>query len=347
MKQVDISKNERYVEIFKKLVEIYVETGEAVGSRTIANSLESNLSPATVRNVMADLEDLGILSSDHTSAGRKPTEKGWRFFVNTLVEAADASELEIMELENVTKNAKGKSLESILEQATGVLSELANCASLIRVPTVNSEVRHIDFVLLSPGRAIVVIVNENGVVENRLIEVAPAVSASVLEKATRYINTKLSGSSLKDVQKKLQNELECQKEGIEKIVKEVVEQGIGYITNEITDDNENKIIVKGQTNLISKAGEISDLEELLWKLDEKKILKDLIDKSIEGQGIQIFIGAETKIFEMSGCSMIISPYQNAKKNIVGAIGVIGPSRMSYSRVITLVDYTAKLLGGIV
>ena len=268
MRAVDISKNERYVEIFKKLVEIYVETGEAVGSRTIAKQIESSLSPATVRNVMADLE------------GRKPTEKGWRFFVNTLVETASVSELEIDALESVVQNTKGKSLESILEQATGVLSELANCASLIRVPTVNSEVRHIDFVLLSPGRAIVVIVNENGVVENRLIDVAPGVSASVLEKATRYINTKLAGCSLKEIQIKLQTELDCQKEGIEAVVKGVVEQGIGYITNEITDDNENKIIVKGQTNLISKAGEISDLEELLWKLDEKKILKDLIDKSI-------------------------------------------------------------------
>ena len=223
MRTVDISKNERYVEIFKKLVEIYVETGEAVGSRTIAKQIESSLSPATVRNVMADLEDLGILSSDHTSAGRKPTEKGWRFFVNTLVETASVSELEIDALESVVQNTKGKSLESILEQATGVLSELANCASLIRVPTVNSEVRHIDFVLLSPGRAIVVIVNENGVVENRLIDVAPGVSASVLEKATRYINTKLAGCSLKEIQIKLQTELDCQKEGIEAVVKGVVE----------------------------------------------------------------------------------------------------------------------------
>lgn len=347
MKASDIKSNQRYVEIFKKLVEIYVETGEAVGSRSIAKSIESHLSPATVRNVMSDLEDLGILCSEHTSAGRKPTEQGWRFFVNTLVESANVSELDIEALETVTKNAEGKSLESILEKATDVLSDLANCASLIRVPTVNSEVRHIDFVLLSPGKAIVVIVNENGIVENRLIDVSPDVSSGVLEKATRYINTRLSGNTLLEIQEKLQTELDFQKEGIEEIVKDVVEKGIGYIANEIADENENKIIVKGQTNLISKAGEILDLEELLRKLDEKKILKELLDKSIEGQGIQIFIGAETKIFEMSGCSMIISPYQNTKKHIVGAIGVIGPSRMSYSRVITLVDYTAKLLSGVV
>lgn len=346
MKRIDVSKNERYVEIFKKLVEIYIETGEAVGSRTIAKSMESSLSPATIRNVMSDLEDLGILCSEHTSAGRKPTEQGWRFFVNTLVESTNITELEIDALERATKNAQGKSLESILEKATSVLSELANCASLIRVPTVNSEVRHIDFVLLSPGRAIVVIVNENGIVENRLIEVSHDVTANVLEKATRYINFKLSNSTLNEIRISLQTELNFQTEDIEPIVKNVVEQGIECVADDVSDENDN-IIVKGQTNLISKAGEISDLEELLWKLDEKKILKELLDKSIEGQGVQIFIGAETKIFEMSGCSMIVSPYQNAKKNIVGAIGVIGPSRMSYSRVITLVDYTAKLLSGIV
>ena len=343
MSQFDISNNKRYVEIFKKLVEIYVETGEAVGSRSLSKVLQTPLSPATIRNVMSDLEDLGILCSEHTSAGRKPTEKGWRFFVNTLVESADISKLEIEQLANITKNAVGKSVESILEKATDVLSGLAGCASLIRVPTVNSEVRHIDFVLLSPGRAIVVIVNENGIVENRLIEVAPDVSASVLEKATRYINTKLAGSTLNDIRTKLQNELDFQKEGLDKITKNIVEQGIGFVTNE----NDNRIIIKGQSNLLSKAGEILDLEDLLRKLDEKKTLKDLLDKSVNGQGVQIFIGAETKIFEMSGCSMIVSPYQNAKKSLVGAIGVIGPSRMSYSRVITLVDYTAKLLGSIV
>ena len=345
MSQIDISKNERYVKILKKLVEIYVETGEAVGSRSISKALDTPLSPATVRNVMADLEELGMLCAEHSSSGRKPTEQGWRFFVNTLIETTDISELEGDILANITQDSVGKSLESVLEKATDVLSELANCVSLIRVPTVNSEVKHIDFVLLRPGRAIVVIVNENGVVENRLIEVSPDVSASTLEKATNYLNAQLAETSLLEVQKKLQRELNCQKEGIDKIAKDVVDLGLGLISNEI--EEENKIIVKGQSNLFSRANEISDLEELFRKLDEKKTLKTLLDKSIDGQGVQIFIGAETKIFELAGCSMIIAPYKNKKKSIVGAIGVIGSSRMSYSRVITLVDYTAKLLSDIV
>lgn len=343
MSRGSIEKSKRYAEIFKKLVDIYVETGEAVGSKILSESLPTPLSSATVRNVMADLEELGILCSEHTSAGRKPTDQGWRFFVNSLVETSEISNFEKESLISVVKNSAGKSIESILEKATDVLSELANCASLIRVPTVDSLVKHIDFVLLNPGRAIVIIVNENGIVENRLIEVDNSISSSVFEKATNYINTKLSGRTLSDIRKSLQNELSLQKDGIDKITKEIVDKGLGFIVNE----PRSKVIVRGRSNLLAKADEISELENLLRKLDEKQTLTDILDKSITGQGVQIFIGSETKMFEMAGCSMIVSPYENREKSIIGAIGVIGPSRMSYSRVIKLVDYTAKLLGNIV
>ncbi|MDR2459124.1 MAG: heat-inducible transcriptional repressor HrcA [Holosporales bacterium] len=343
MSYVDITKNRRYVEIFKKLVEMYVETGEAVGSRALSKSLPTPLSPATIRNVMADLEDLGILCAEHTSAGRKPTEEGWRFFVNTLIETADLSDLEKDTLLSATRNAVGESIESTLEKATSILSELSNCVSLIMVPTVNSSVKYIDFVLLGPGRAIVVIVNENGVVENRLIEVPPDVSWSELNRATRYINTKFTGVTLEEIRNKIQAEVDFQNDGIDKLTKCVIEEGLGYSVPE----NANNVIVKGQSNLIEQSSEIADFGDLLRKLDEKKTLKSILDKSIEAQGVQIFIGAETDMFKLSGCSIIVSPYKNARKNIVGAIGVIGPSRMRYSRVVTLVDYTAKLLGSIV
>lgn len=343
MSQDNIEKNKRYTEIFKKLVDIYVETGEAVGSRVLSKSLQIPLSPATVRNVMADLEELGILCSEHTSAGRKPTDQGWRFFVNSLVETADISKYEKESLISIAKNSAGKSIESILEKATDVLSDLANCASLIRVPTVDSSVKHIDFVLLNPRKAIVVIVNESGIVENRLIEINSNISSSVLEKATNYINSKLSGLTLTEIRECLQNELNTQKDGIDKITKEIVDKGLGFVVNEPG----SKVIVRGHSNLLAKADEISELENLLRKLDEKQALTDILDKSITGQGVQIFIGSETHMFEMAGCSMIVSPYENKEKSLIGAIGVIGPSRMSYSRVIKLVDYTAKLLGSIV
>ncbi|MDR2666893.1 MAG: heat-inducible transcriptional repressor HrcA [Holosporales bacterium] len=343
MSQLSFADNKRYVEIFKKLVEIYIETGEAVGSRSLSKALSNSLSPATIRNVMSDLEDLGILCSKHTSSGRQPTEMGWRFFVNSLVEVGNLSETEVSALAEITKSAGGKNVETILESASEILSGLSNCVSLIMTPTINSIIKHIDFVLLSPGRAVVIIVDEGGTVENRLIEVPVDVSSSVLDQATKYINTKLTGLTLDEIRNKIQDELDCQEEGVDKCAKDLLENGLGFVINE----HENKVIVHGQSTLFAKAEEIADLRDLLKKLDEKKTLKVILDKSVTAQGMQIFIGAETKMFEMAGCSIVVSPYQNTKKKLVGAIGVLGPSRMSYSRVIPLVDYTAKLLGNVV
>jgi len=341
MPHVDLCKNQRYVEIFRELVETYVETGEPVGSRFLSKRMANPLSPATIRNVMADLEDLGILCSDHSSSGRKPTEKGWRFFVNGLIETSDISEIERQALMTITSGAVGQSVESTLEKATDILSGLSNCVSLIVAPTINAAVKHIDFVLLSPGKAIVIIVTEDGIVENRLIEVPHDISSSVFEQATSYINAKLSGMNLYEIRSHIQNEVTAQKEGVDTIVRDIVEKGIGFIAN---DEYSERVIVRGQSNLISKDSQMQDLKDLFKRLDEKQTIKTILDKSINGQGIQVFIGSESKMFEMSGCSMIVAPYQNSKKKLVGAIGVLGPSRMRYSRVITLVDYTAKLLG---
>ncbi|MDR1333112.1 MAG: heat-inducible transcriptional repressor HrcA [Holosporales bacterium] len=343
MSYTDIIANKRYIEIFKKLVEMYVETGEAVGSRALSKVLPTPLSPATIRNVMADLEDLGILCADHSSAGRKPTEEGWRFFAHSLIEVSDLSDIEKGALLSATQNTVGDSIESTLEKASSILSELSNCVSLIMVPTVNSAVKYIDFVLLGPGRAIVVIVNENGVVENRLIEVPRDVSWSELNQATRYINAKFTGATLEEIRNKIQDEVDFQSDGVDRLTKCVIEEGLGFGVSE----NTNNVIVKGQSNLVEQSSEIADFGDLLRKLDEKKTLKCILDKSIDAQGVQIFIGADTDMFKISGCSVIVAPYKNAKKNVVGALGVVGPSRMRYSRVITLVDYTAKLLGSIV
>jgi heat-inducible transcriptional repressor len=246
MSKVDISCNKRYIEIFKKLVDIYVETGEAVGSRSLSKVLPNPLSPATIRNVMADLEDLGILYSEHSSSGRKPTEKGWRFFVNTLIETSDIPAIEKKAISDIAKNAIGESIESIMEKTTDVFSGLSNCVSLIMTPTVNLSVKYIDFALLSPGRAIVVIVNENGVVENRLIEVPIDVSWSELNQVSRYINTKLTGATLEEIRNKIQDELDFQKEGIDKLTKEIVEKGLGFMVTE----NSNHVIIKGQSTLV-------------------------------------------------------------------------------------------------
>ncbi|MDR0640288.1 MAG: heat-inducible transcriptional repressor HrcA [Holosporales bacterium] len=343
MSQVSVPNNKRYIEIFKKLVDIYIETGEPVGSRMISKNLPNPLSPATIRNVMSDLEEMGIICSEHTSSGRKPTDKGWRLFVNVLVEAADISDLERQTIAEIKDNSTGKSLESVLERATDILSGLSNCVSLIMTPTENSKIKHIEFVLLNPGRVIVVIVTENGCVENRLIEVPLNVSASILEQATRYINSKLTGMTLDEIRNSIQDQVLCHEDGIDKLTQYIIDSGIEIIK----ESDEENIIVKGHSTLVSHTCEINDLKDLLKELDEKKKLKHILDQSILGQGVQIFIGAETKMFEISGCSMIVSPYSDANKKVVGAIGVLGPARMKYDRVITLVDYTAKLLSSII
>ena len=333
--------NERYREIFRRLVEVYIETGQPVGSLALSKTLDNPLSPATIRNVMADLEELGILCSDHVSAGRRPTEKGWRVFVNGLVEASNISEIERHALAEISQTATGKSVESILASASEVLSRLSNCVSLVATPTFSHKIRHIDFVLLSPGRAIVIIVNDRGLVENRLIDVSCDISAAVLERASQYINTKYSGLSLEEIRDGIQKDADYQKAGIDSLTKSIVEQGLGFVS-----DGNERIIVRGQSNLVGKSDEIEMLQELLNRLDEQQAIKSILDQSIIGQGVQIFIGAETKMFEMSGCSLIVSSYRDEKKNLIGALGVVGPARLRYNRIIPLVDYTAKLIGSL-
>jgi heat-inducible transcriptional repressor len=341
----DITSNERYLEIFRKLMDVYVETGEPVGSRVISKKLDHQLSPATIRNVMSDLEEFGILCSDHSSAGRKPTIKGWRFFVDSLIEVADISEMERQAFQCVQRESAGKSVESVLDRVTDVLSTFSNCVSLVLAPKFNTTIRQIDFILLTPGRGIIVIINESGAVENRLINLSPDISQDDLEKATRYINSKLPGLSLVELRNTIQDQFDCQKEGIDERTKELVDNELETIGDGAR--RADRVIVNGRSSLISNASEISDLQDLLQKLDEKNTLKMLLEGAIDGQGVKVFIGAETKIFELVGCSMVVAPYRNTSKTLVGAIGVLGPSRMKYDKVMTLVDYTARLVESII
>ncbi len=344
MSNSEFFKNKRYIEVFNELVDTYVETGEPVGSRTLSKRLLTPLSPATIRNVMADLEDLGILCSEHTSSGRKPTDKGWRVFVNGLIEMSDLKTLDENMIKSIQNKMSGHNIETVLENASNMLSELTKCASVILTPTVNDPIRHIDFVLLSPGRVLVVIVTDNGMVENRLIDVPVDISTSVLERATRYLNTKLMGMTLDQIRDIVRDEVSIEKEGLDIAANKIVEMGLGVWTN---DGQTDRLIIKGQSHLLNNASEFENLQNLFQKLDEKQTLKTILDQSISGQGIQVFIGSENKMFNMTGCSMIVSPYQNSKKQIIGAIGVIGPNRMKYAKLINLVDYTAKILSEII
>ncbi len=339
MSYKDFLSNKRYSQIFKELVEEYVETGEPVGSRTLSKRMDNSLSPATIRNVMADLEELGVLCSEHTSSGRKPTEKGWRYFVNTFIEvSSDFQDDYIKHMLDIGGHDDHNSAE-VLEKISEMLSHLSSCASVILAPIMNCKiVRHIEFMLMSPEKALVIIVMDDGSVENRIICVPYNIKQYNLIRATNYLNTKICGMTLSEIKDFIDDAINTAKDGLNTTENEVIINGI-----EALSDNNDKIIVKGYSHLLSNMEEIDNVKGLFDKLDEKQMIKSLLDEAIRGQGIKIFIGSESKIFDLAGCSMIVSPYSNSKKKIVGAIGVIGPERMRYNKLVNLIDCTARML----
>ncbi|WP_032112871.1 heat-inducible transcriptional repressor HrcA [Candidatus Paracaedibacter symbiosus] len=334
--------NNRSLEIFKEIVDTYVETGEPVGSRTISRRSSMNLSPATIRNIMADLEEAGLLYAPHTSAGRLPTDEGLRFFVHGLLQVGALSDFEKEEMARRCQ-ASGKSLTDVLEEATTALSGLAKCAGIVMSPKDETPLKHIEFVPLSSHRALLVMITQDGFVENRVLELGDAVPASVLVEATNYMNSRLVGRTLSEAKRVIEMELTEHKVDLDTLSSKIVSQGIG-----VWNDSHDKgsLIIKGQANLLSDVNVMEDLEQirsLFTILDTKQAVKGLLDASIKAEGVQIFIGAENPLFATSGCSLVIAPYHNADEKVIGAIGVVGPSRMNYGKIIPLVDYTAKLV----
>ena len=335
--------NTRSREIFKEIVEAYVETGEPIGSRTISRRLSMNLSPATIRNIMADLEEAGLLYAPHTSAGRLPTDEGLRFFVHGLLQVGALSDFEKQEMENRCRTA-GKSFTDVLEEATAALSGLSKCAGLVMSPKMDAPLKHIEFVPISAHRALLILITQDGFVENRVIELEEAVPSSVLVEATNFMNARLVGRTLMEAKRLIEKELTVHQVDLDTLSSRIVSQGIG-----MWNDSEDKgsLIIKGQANLLSDVTVVEDLEKirhLFNVLDTKQAVKGLLDASIKAEGVQIFIGAETPLFDSSGCALVIAPYHNAEEKLIGAIGVVGPSRMNYGKIIPLVDYTAKLVG---
>lgn len=334
--------NNRSLEIFKELVDTYMETGEPVGSRTLSRRLGVSLSPATIRNVMADLEDAGLLYAPHTSAGRLPTEEGLRLFVHGLIQVSQISDEEKAVIEQ-SCSTQGKSLNDIIEEATSVLSGLSKCAGLVMAPKAESPLKHVEFVPLGVQRALMVIITQDGLVENRILELPTGISISTLVEASNYINHKLVGRTLTEAFALIEKELNDDKMHLDFLSSKIVADGIGVWSG---SDNSGSLIIKGQSNLLNNVTVVEELDQirgLFSLLDTKESLKSLLDASIKADGVQIFIGTETPLFAQSGCSMVIAPYNNSSDRIIGAIGVIGPSRMNYGKIIPLVDYTAKLV----
>ncbi|MEA1677689.1 heat-inducible transcriptional repressor HrcA [Nitrospirillum sp. BR 11163] len=334
--------NQRSRDIFRLIVEAYVETGEPVGSRTLSRRLGITLSPATIRNVMADLEDLGLLKAPHTSAGRVPTDVGLRLFVNGLLEVGDLSDDE-RESIDAQCAASGRSLPEALEEATTMLSGLSSCAGLVMAPKTDRPLKHIEFVNLQPGRALVVLVTEDGLVENRVVEVPMGIPSSVLQMASNYLNARVVGRTLAEARTRLQAEAEEQRTQLDELTRRVVDTGMATWAG---SRNNGVLIVRGQAKLLDDVSALSDLERirsLFEALETRDAMMRLLEATGQAEGVQIFIGAENNLFSHAGCSLIVSPYTNGKDQIVGAIGVIGPTRINYARIIPMVDYTAKVI----
>jgi len=335
--------NERSRDILRRIVDSYVETGDPVGSRTISKQLGQALSPATIRNVMADLEDAGLLYAPHTSAGRLPTEAGLRMFVDGLMEVGNVDEMEREKLE-AHAAASGKSVEGLLQEVTGTLSGLTHCAGLVTAPKTEIPLKHIEFVALSPGRALVVLVTENGIVENRIIEVPATLAPSALVEATNYLGAKLVGRTLAEAHDLIQQELGKQKQELDILTRKVVEAGLATWSGTEAD---GALIVRGQMHLLEDVTAVGDLERirtLFQALETRESLAMLLETTEQAEGVQIFIGSDSHLFNLSGCSMVVSPFKNGKEKVIGAIGVVGPTRINYSRIIPMVDFTAKLVG---
>lgn len=338
--------NERSRDIFRHIVDAYVETGAPVGSRTISRRLGMSLSPATVRNVMADLEEIGLLQAPHTSAGRVPTETGLRVFVHGLLEHGNLTREERESIEGQCAVA-GRSLPEVLEEASGMLSGLSRCAGLVVAPKEAAPLKHIEFVHLGPGRALVVMVTASGVVENRIIDVPAGLPASSLVEASNYLSAQLVGRRLVDAQAEIRSELSEHRAQLDELTTRVVELGLATWSD---DDRGGALIVRGQAQLLEDITGLEDLErirQLFSVLETKEALLRLLDLTEHAEGVQIYIGAENDLFGLSGCSVVIAPYTNSQQKIVGAIGVVGPTRIDYARIIPMVDYTAKVIGRIV
>ena len=330
--------------VLREIVEQYVETGEPVGSRTLSRRLPISLSPATIRNVMADLTDAGLLFAPHTSAGRLPTDQGLRLFVDGLLHFGELTEEERGSI-TAALATSGRSLEDTLAEASSVLSGLSSAAGLVLSPKSDGAVRHIEFVPLGPGRALVVLVSADGHVENRVIETPPGLPPSDLQKAGNYLNARLSGRPLPELRRIVAEEMAANRTELDALSAHVVAAGLATWAGD--SRRGGSLIVRGQARLLSDVTQIERLaaiQALFERLETQETMLKLLELAENSDGVSIFIGAESGLFGASGVSMVVAPARSEEGRIVGAIGVIGPTRINYGRIIPVVDYTARVVG---
>ena len=335
--------SERSREIFRQIVESYLATGEPVGSRNVSRLLQVSLSPASVRNVMSDLEQLGLIYAPHTSAGRLPTEIGLRFFVDALLEIGDINEKDRRSIEAQIASS-GTTVESVLTQASGLLSGLTRAAGVVLTTKSNVRLKHIEFVRLEPERALVVLVSEDGQVENRILNVPAGLPTSALTEATNFLNARIRGKTLSEAKAELERALEASRAELDQLTQKIVEAGLASWSG--GGNEERKLIVRGQAHLLEDLKALEDLERVRLLFDDLETRREVIDllgRAELAEGVRIFIGSENKLFSLSGSSTIMAPYSDSTGRVVGVLGVIGPTRLNYARVIPMVDYTARMV----
>jgi heat-inducible transcriptional repressor len=338
--------NERSREIFKRIVETYLETGEPVGSRNLSRALPMTLSPASVRNVMSDLEALGLIYAPHTSAGRLPTQTGLRLFVDGLLEIGDITEAERHEIESrMAAGGRRRGIQDYLSEAGEMLSGLSRCAGVVLAEKQSKTLRHVEFVNLGQGQALAVLVGDDGDVENRIVTLPEGLPQSSLNEATNYINARIGGTTLAQARARIEAEIEARRAQLDELTARVVTEGLA--TWSVDADDRQSLIVCGRAHLLEDVRAMEDLERvrlLFEDLDAKKDLIQLLGLAERAEGVRIFIGSENKLFSLSGSALIVSPFEDSEQKIVGVLGVIGPTRLNYARIIPMVDYTARLLG---
>lgn len=338
---------ERPREVFRHLVDAFLASGEPVGSRTLSQRLPHSLSPASIRNVMADLEAMGLLYAPHTSAGRVPTERGLRLFVDGLLEVGELSPEERGTIE-ARVASKGRGLEEVLTQATLMLSGLSRCAGLVVAPKADQTFKHVEFVSVAPDKALVVIVSEDGQVENRLIDTPLGLPISALGEASNYLNARLRGRTLDAARAEIVGEIESERAELDQLTAKIVSEGLATLATPSAHAAEEKVlIVRGASHLLDSVEARDDIERvrrLFDDIERKNELIRLLELAREGHGVRIFIGSENRLFSLSGSSIIAAPYANAQGKVIGVIGVVGPTRLNYARIIPMVDHTAKVVG---
>ena len=333
--------------VFRQVVEEYIASGTPVGSKTLATRADSlGLSSASIRSVLHDLERVGLLGSPHTSAGRVPPDFGLRLFVDGMMQASEAGAEERAAIE-AGLSAPDRAVEDVLSRATAVLSGLSSCAAVVMVPRTERVLRQASFTALSPTRILAILVADDGTVENRIVELEYPVSPAALIEAGNYLTARLAGSTLADASTLLKLEIETERALIDAATRDLVARGIASWSSD--DADRAVLIVRGQSHLLDDAAEadLQRVRSLLADLDDKVEMLRVLDDAREARAMKIFIGSENKLFSLSGSSVIAAPYSGAEGRIVGVVGVIGPTRLNYARIVPMVDYTARTLSRLI